>query len=229
MKILVVDDEDNIRELLRFTLEKNTFNVREASDGEQALKILTEYLPDLILLDLMLPKIDGLEVCRRIKNNPATAGIPIIMLTARAEEIDKILGLELGADDYITKPFSPREVIARVKAVLRRLGNSNVNEGELVLGDLKINFISYEVHILDEKIELTPKEYELLKLFATNLGRVFSREQLLEKIWGYEYYGDTRTVDVHIRHLRSKLEKSKQLTNAIETVRGVGYRFADNN
>lgn len=229
MKILVVDDEDNIRELLKFSLEKNGFVVKEASDGEQALMVLSNYIPDLIILDLMLPKIDGLEVCRRIKSNSNTAGIPIIMLTARAEEIDKVLGLELGADDYITKPFSPREVVARVKAVLRRLVNVNTNTGELVIGDLKINFIAYEVYLTGNKLELTPKEYELLKLFVTNPGRVFSREQLLEKIWGYEYYGDTRTVDVHIRHLRAKLESSSQLALAIETVRGVGYRFADNN
>lgn len=229
MKILVVDDEDNIRELLKFSLEKNGFVVKEASDGEQALMVLSNYIPDLIILDLMLPKIDGLEICRRIKSNSNTAGIPIIMLTARAEEIDKVLGLELGADDYITKPFSPREVVARVKAVLRRLVNVNTNTGELVIGDLKINFIAYEVYLTGNKLELTPKEYELLKLFVTNPGRVFSREQLLEKIWGYEYYGDTRTVDVHIRHLRVKLEGSSQLALAIETVRGVGYRFADNN
>lgn len=229
MKILVVDDEDNIRELLKFSLEKNGFVVKEASDGEQALMVLSNYIPDLIILDLMLPKIDGLEICRRIKSNSNTAGIPIIMLTARAEEIDKVLGLELGADDYITKPFSPREVVARVKAVLRRLVNVNTNTGELVIGDLKINFIAYEVYLTGNKLELTPKEYELLKLFVTNPGRVFSREQLLEKIWGYEYYGDTRTVDVHIRHLRAKLEGSSQLALAIETVRGVGYRFADNN
>ncbi len=229
MKILVVDDEDNIRELLKFSLEKNGFVVKEASDGEQALTVLSNYIPDLIILDLMLPQIDGLEVCRRIKSNSNTAGIPIIMLTARAEEIDKVLGLELGADDYITKPFSPREVVARVKAVLRRLVNVNTNTGELVIGDLKINFIAYEVYLTGKKLELTPKEYELLKLFVTNPGRVFSREQLLEKIWGYEYYGDTRTVDVHIRHLRAKLESSSQLALAIETVRGVGYRFADNN
>lgn len=226
MKILVVDDEENIRELLKFTLEKNTFTVREANDGEQALRVVQEWVPDLIILDLMLPEIDGLEVCRRIKSNPSTNGIPIIMLTARAEEIDKILGLELGADDYIAKPFSPREVVARIKAVLRRSNNNN-NDGELVLGDLKFNFISYEVYLAGLKLQLTPKEYELLKLFATNIGRVFNREQLLEKVWGYEYYGDTRTVDVHIRHLRAKLEQSKQFSNAIETVRGVGYRFTD--
>lgn len=230
MNILIVDDEINIRELMKFNLEKEQYKVLEAEDGVQALACIEQNKPDLVLLDLMLPKMDGIEVCKRVKSNPKTAGIPIIMLTARADEIDKIIGLEMGADDYITKPFSPREVVARVRAVLRRQQpSSNSVDGELIVGDIKINFISYEVWIGEEKIELTPKEYELLKLFLTNLNRVFSREQLLEKIWGYEYYGDTRTVDVHIRHLRYKLEKSTHFADAIQTVRGVGYKLVDGN
>lgn len=230
MKILIVDDEINIRELMKFNLEKEQYEVLEAEDGAQALTCIERENPDLVLLDLMLPKLDGIEVCKRVKSNPKTAGIPIIMLTARADEIDKIIGLEMGADDYITKPFSPREVVARVRAVLRRQqpASSSV-AGELVVGDIKVNFISYEVWVGENKVELTPKEYELLKLFLTNLNRVFSREQLLEKIWGYEYYGDTRTVDVHIRHLRSKLECSTYYADAVQTVRGVGYKFVDGN
>lgn len=230
MKILVVDDELNIRELMKFNLEKAEYKVTEAEDGLQALGLVEQEKPDLILLDLMLPKLDGIEVCKKVKSNPKTAGIPIIMLTARADEIDKIIGLEMGADDYITKPFSPREVVARVRAVLRRQQPaSSAVAGELIVGDIKVNFISYEVFIAGEKIELTPKEYELLKLFLTNLNRVFSREQLLEKVWGYEYYGDTRTVDVHIRHLRAKLAGSAQFADAIQTVRGVGYKFTEEN
>lgn len=228
MKILVVDDEKNIRELVTFNLTKEGYKISEAEDGEQALEMLEIEQPNLVILDLMLPKIDGLEVCRKVKSNSKTMGIPIIMLTARADEIDKIIGLEMGADDYITKPFSTRELLARVKAVLRRQQTGNLPlEGELTVGDIKINFISYEVWVNNEKVELTPKEYELLKLFLTNLNRVFSRDQLLEKIWGYEYYGDTRTVDVHIRHLRSKIERSAHFKDAIQTVRGVGYKFTE--
>lgn len=230
MKILVVDDEDNIRELVKFNLQKADYEVVEAMDGAQALELVEAEQPDLIVLDLMLPKIDGLEVCKKIKGNDRTMGIPIIMLTARVDEIDKIIGLEMGADDYITKPFSPRELLARIKAVLRRQNmssGSNIAQGELTVGDIKINFISYQVFVGEDKIELTPKEYEMLKLFLTNLNRVFSRDQLLEKVWGYEYFGDTRTVDVHIRHLRSKLVKSRQFADAIQTVRGVGYKFTE--
>ncbi len=228
MKILVVDDEKNIRELLGFNLEKEGYKVIYAANGEQAIELIETEQPNLLILDLMLPIIDGLDVCKRTKSNNKTMGIPIIMLTARADEIDKIIGLEMGADDYITKPFSTREMLARVKAVLRRQNPAGLpSEGELSVGDIKINFISYEVLVNGEKVELTPKEYELLKLFLTNMNRVFSRDQLLEKIWGYEYYGDTRTVDVHIRHLRSKIEKSTHFSDAIQTVRGVGYKFAE--
>jgi len=226
-KILVVDDEAHIRELIRFNLEKEGFTVIEAVDGSAALKAVRMERPDLVVLDLMLPVIDGLEVCQALKKDAEMSGIPVIMLTAKAEEIDKVLGLELGADDYITKPFSPRELLARIKAVLRRISRDPAIEEERVIGKLRINFLRYGVTLDGERVELTPKEFELLKIFVTNLGRVLTREFLLEKIWGYEYFGDTRTVDVHVRHLRAKLEKDPELADAIETVRGVGYRFKE--
>lgn len=223
--ILVVDDEVAIRELIAFNLEKAGYNVIQAADGGQAVALANSQI-SLVVLDLMLPLIDGFEVCRRLKSNKQTASLPIIMLTAKDEEIDKILGLELGADDYLTKPFSPRELVARVKAVLRRSNQECLPESELIVGNIKINFSSYEIFLKNELLELTPKEYELLKLFLTNIGKAYSREELLDKIWGYEYYGDTRTVDVHIRHLRAKLAADARAVEAIETVRGVGYRFA---
>ena len=226
-KVLVVDDERNIRELLRYSLGQAGYEVAECEDGSQVLAAVRTYKPDLIILDLMLPGIDGLEVCRMLKARPEAAAVPIIMLTARGEEIDKVIGLELGADDYLTKPFSPRELAARVRAVLRRVQKEGSAAGELAVGNLRLNFSRYEAYLGRDKLELTPKEYELLKLLVTNSGRAFTREQLLEKIWGYEYFGDTRTVDVHIRHLRMKLEADRDLAAAIETVRGVGYRFRD--
>lgn len=225
--ILIVDDEPAICELLAFNLHKAGYPTVEADNGHMALELARTAKPDLIILDLMLPGIDGIEVCRILKGQQYTAGIPIIMLTAKSDEVDKIIGLELGADDYMTKPFSPRELVARVKAVLRRSMKENRLDGQLVIGKLKINFTSYEVYLDKEKMELTPKEYELLKLFVTNSGRAYTREQLLEKVWGYEYFGDTRTVDVHVRHLRAKLAKEPELSEAIETVRGVGYRFSE--
>lgn len=224
-KILIVDDEPNIRSLVRFNLEKEGYAIIEADDGNSGLAIAQREHPALIVLDLMLPGKDGLEVCRILKGQRETSGIAIIMLTAKSEEIDKILGLEMGADDYLTKPFSPRELSARVKAVLRRGQREPSQSGSLVIGILKINLASYEVYLEQEKLELTPKEYELLKLFVSNMGRAFTREELLEKIWGYEYYGDTRTVDVHVRHLRIKLANAPEIVDAIETVRGVGYKF----
>lgn len=224
MQILVVDDEASIRELLAFNLKKNGYHVETAADGRDALAKAPK--ADLVLLDIMLPEIDGLEVCRRLKSSPQTSGIPIIMLTAKAEEIDRVLGLEMGADDYVVKPFSMRELIARVKAVLRRSHkDGKTKEDVLTIGPLRIDFSSYQVCLHDEPVALTPKEYELLKLLVTNPGRAFSRDELLERIWGYEYYGDTRTVDVHIRHLRAKLAAAPEVSDAIETIRGVGYRF----
>lgn len=224
MKILVVDDEQSIRELLEFNLKKNGYETLTAADGGEALQKAEG--TDLILLDLMLPEIDGIEVCRRLKTAARTADIPIIMLTAKAEEVDRIIGLEMGADDYVAKPFSMRELMARIKAVLRRSSSSDRNNSNvLVIGRLKIDFASYQVWLADASVPLTPKEFDLLKLLVTNQGRAFSRDELLERVWGYEYYGDTRTVDVHIRHLRSKLAADEALSNAIETVRGVGYLF----
>lgn len=228
MQILVVDDEASIRELLSFNLKKNGYSVETAADGCEALAKAAGM--DLVLLDIMLPEVDGLEVCRRLKADPQTSGIPIIMLTAKAEEIDRVLGLELGADDYVVKPFSMRELLARVKAVLRRSAKDSQSEKgreeTLKIGGLRLDFSSYQAWLHDEPIALTPKEYELLKLLVTNPGRAFTRDELLERIWGYEYYGDTRTVDVHIRHLRAKLKGDENISKAIETVRGIGYRFA---
>lgn len=226
-KVLLVEDEENIRQLIRYNLEKEYFQILEAADGLQGIKMVKAEKPDLVILDLMLPGADGLEVCRALKGDALTAAVPIIMLTARSEEIDKVIGLELGADDYMTKPFSPRELIARVKAVLRRSQKEAFLPGELSLGRLRFNFSRYEVHIGAVKLELTPKEYELLKMLATNLGKVFTREQLLEKVWGYEYFGDTRTVDVHVRHLRAKMSLDPETAERLETVRGIGYRLTE--
>ena len=226
-RILIVEDEMNIRQLVRYNLEKEGFQVLEATDGLQGLKMAKLEKPDLVLLDLMLPEMDGLEVCRSLKGNPGTAALPVIMVTAKSEEIDKVIGLELGADDYLTKPFSPRELVARVKAVLRRSQKETTQPGELSVGRLRFNFSRYEVHMGGAKLELTPKEYELLKMLATNLGKVFTREQLLEKVWGYEYFGDTRTVDVHVRHLRAKMSTDPETADALETIRGFGYRLRE--
>lgn len=227
-KILVVDDEVSIRELIKFNLIKEGYTVSLAEDGVMALRMAQSEKFDLIVLDLMLPGKDGLEVCRTLKGAKSTASVAIIMLTAKVEEIDKIIGLEMGADDYLTKPFSPRELLARIKAVLRRSNkDGSMAEGELTVGSLRLNFTRYEAYMGSVKLELTPKEFELLKVFVTNIGRAFSRDQLLEKVWGYEYYGDTRTVDVHIRHLRTKLAGDAEIADAIETVRGIGYRFRE--
>ena len=224
MKVLAVDDEQSIRELLAFQLQKHGYEALMAEDGQEALAKAEGM--DLILLDLMLPGLDGLEVCRRLKADKRTARIPIIMLTAKAEEIDKVLGLELGADDDVVKPFSVRELMARVKAVLRRSSQEGPQEETLQIDCLRLDFSSYQAWLAGEELVLTPKEFELLKLLVTSPGRAFSRDELLERIWGYEYYGDTRTVDVHIRHLRAKLGERPGLSERIETVRGVGYRFA---
>jgi len=224
-KILIVDDEDNIRTLLHFNLEKAGYEVVEATNGKEALEQVVKEKPALIVLDLMLPILDGLEVCKKLKSEEGTASLPIIMLTAKSDEVDRIIGLELGADDYMTKPFGPRELIARIRAVLRRSLPGKVMPKELHFGILTINPVHYEAQLNGSHLELTPKEFELLLLFCQNPKQAFSREQLLETIWGYDYYGDTRTVDVHIRHLRAKLSQAPTIANAIETVRGVGYRF----
>lgn len=226
-KILVVDDEEPIQELLRFNLEKEGYIVRVAKDGQEALQDVENDQPDLLVLDLMLPGMDGLEVCRKLRSNPKFQQIPIIMLTAKGEEFDKVLGLELGADDYMTKPFSPRELLARIKARLRR-PNSQEEDADarvIIRGELRVDVTGFRVHVRGEETELTPKEFELLRVLVAHPGKVYSRDELLERIWGYEYDGDTRTVDVHVRHLRQKVERDPSNPEYIETLRGIGYRF----
>lgn len=225
-RILIVDDEENILELLRFNLENSGYDVIGASNGIDALKLIKEKRPKLVLLDIMLPGMDGLDVCKEIKKDKDLKNTSIIMLTAKGEELDKILGLELGADDYMTKPFSIRELLARVKAVLRRTNVVDVKEENFYeKGRIKIDFERYEVLINGEKIDTTLKEFELLEMLIKNRGKILNREILLEKIWGYEYIGETRTVDVHIRYLRKKIEEDDKAPKFIETIRGVGYRF----
>ena len=226
-KILIVDDERNIVDILKFNLKKEGMETLEAYDGETGLNMALEENPDLVLLDVMLPKMDGFEVCRRIRQ---VSSVPILMLTAKEEEVDKVLGLELGADDYITKPFSPRELMARVKANLRRQAADNAgikNSKVIKCGDLTIDVERYEVRKGDEIIELTLREFELVKFLATHAGQIFSREALLEKVWVYEYYGDVRTVDVTVRRVREKLENDVCGGNYeyLLTKRGVGYYF----
>ena len=219
--ILLVDDEPSIIQLSRMYFERDGFRVQEVGDGEAALEAVTKYRPALIVLDVMLPKLDGFEVCRslRIKGDQT----PIIMLTARDEDIDKILGLELGADDYLTKPFNPRELIARVKAILRRSDGKKQADGKpLHRGDLTVDPVSREVSVASQTLDLRTQEFDLLLTLAEQPGRVFTREQLLQLAWGFDFYGQTRTVDVHIAHLRKKLEGS---TVKIETVTGVGYKL----
>ncbi len=222
----MVDDEEPIQELLRFNLEKEGYAVCVAKDGQEALKHVENDQPDLLVLDLMLPGMDGLEVCRKLRSNQKFQQIPIIMLTAKGEEIDKVLGLELGADDYMTKPFSPRELLARIKARLRRLNSQEEVDAKIIIrGELRVDVTGFRVHVRGEETELTPKEFELLRVLVAHPGRVYSREELLERIWGYEYDGDTRTVDVHVRHLRLKVERDPSNPEYIETLRGIGYRF----
>lgn len=223
-KILIVDDEDHIRELLKFNLEKSGYNVYTANDGLEGLQLAREKQVDLILLDLMLPGMDGFEVCKEIRKDNIISNVPIIMLTAKSEEIDKILGLELGADDYITKPFSIRELSARVKALLRR-SNIKYDNEVLRFGSVTLNLQTREVLKNGEKLDFTLKEFEVLKLLIKNKSKILTREILLDKIWGYEYVGETRTVDVHIRHIRKKIEEDDKNPIYIQTIRGVGYKF----
>ncbi|MGU8379094.1 response regulator transcription factor [Clostridium perfringens] len=226
-KVLIVDDEEHIRELIKFNLKKEGYDIEVAINGVEALNIIREIKFDLILLDLMLPEIDGLEVCKEIRRNEETSDIPVMMITAKGEEFDKVLGLELGADDYITKPFSIRELMARVKALLRR-SNFKKEENIIKFGDVVVNFKTREVIKGTENVELTLKEFELLKLLIKNKDNILTRELLLDKIWGYEYIGETRTVDVHIRHLRKKIESDDKNPQYIQTIRGVGYKFTSN-
>ena len=226
-KILVVDDEASIVTMLAYNLKKEGYDVVTAEDGEVALEKFESENPDLLLLDIMMPKIDGYEVCRKIREK---SNVPIIMLTARADEVDKVVGLEMGADDYVTKPFGNRELIARVKANLRRsdiapVTNNEKDGNNQVYGDLNIDFDRYEVTKRGEVINLTLREFELLTFLATQTPTIFTRENLLEKVWGYEYFGDVRAVDVTIRRLREKIEDDPSKPKYIVTKRGVGYYF----
>lgn len=230
-RILVVDDEEAILELISFNLLKEGFSVDTAMDGQEALAKMERNTPDLVILDWMLPGLDGLEVCRRIRRNPHTADLPVIMLTARGEEMDKVLGLELGANDYVTKPFSPRELAARIKAHLRvrQISTVKPEKNRVVQQDcLYLDADRYYAKKDDTRLDLPAKEFELLFLLASNPGRVYRREDILNQVWGYDYPADTRTVDVHIRYLRQKVEDNPNNPSLILTVRGVGYKFREN-
>ncbi|MBR5922835.1 MAG: response regulator transcription factor [Clostridia bacterium] len=222
-KILIVDDDSNICELLRMYLEKDGFDTNIAYDGEQALELVARYNPDLILLDIMMPRLDGWQVCREVRK---TSEVPIIMLTAKGEVFDKILGLELGADDYISKPFDAKEVLARIKAVLRRSMEKAKNNTvkEVRFDKLIINLTNYELTVDGKQIDTPPKELELIFHLASNPNRVYTRDQLLDEVWGFDYYGDSRTVDVHVKRLREKLENVSDKWS-LKTVWGVGYKF----
>ena len=235
--ILVVDDEKMIRNLLNVNLTKEGYNVIEATDGVEGVEMAIEKNPDLILLDVMLPKLDGLSVCKKIKSR---MNVPILMVTAKDNEVDKILGLELGADDYVTKPFSIRELIARIKANLRKaeitIDNKNENstiakdrkkENIIEVGPLLLDIERFEVYVNGKNVDLTLREFEVLKFLATEPGQVISREELLEKVWGYEYYGDIRTVDVTVRRIREKIEKDTSNPKILMTKRSVGYYIAN--
>lgn len=222
-KILIVDDDENICELLRLYLNKDGYETIVANDGRQAVEFAEKFSPDLVLLDIMLPELDGWQVCREIRKN---SEVPIIMLTAKSETFDKILGLELGADDYVTKPFDTKEIVARIKAVLRR---SNDNDKQAKIAEvrfdkLKINLTNYELVVNDVRIDTPPKELELIYHLASNPNRVYTRDQLLDEVWGFDYYGDSRTVDVHVKRLREKLENVSEEWS-LKTVWGVGYKF----
>ncbi|MBN1956274.1 MAG: response regulator transcription factor [Anaerolineae bacterium] len=220
--ILVVDDELHIVELVQMYLEQEGFRVTSASDGAAALRMIAQQPPAVLLLDLMLPQIDGWEVCRRVRSGTVAPDLPIIMLTARDDDVDKIVGLELGADDYVTKPFNPREIVARVKALLRRVAASSRPESAIHLADLVLDPARREVTVAGQPVQLRPKEFELLQALVEHRGIALSREQLLERVWGYDFYGETRTVDVHIVQLRKKVTS---LHIRIETVLSVGYKL----
>lgn len=226
-KVLVVDDEQSIVTLLKYNIEQAGYQVIVAYDGVQALEKVNEEKPDLVVLDVMLPEKDGIEVCKTIRSDKNQ--VPILMLTAKDDEFDRVLGLELGADDYMTKPFSPREVVARVKAILRRVGqveNKNLDEDEdIILGAIRIRPDFFEVYRNDKLLELTPKEFELLLYLIERQGRVITREHMLNSVWNYEFAGDSRIVDVHISHLRDKLEENPKQPQFIKTVRGLGYKL----
>ena len=222
LKILLVDDDPNIRQLVNLYLQKEGFEVMMADRGDEALKMFKASPPNLMLLDIMLPGMDGWQVCREVRK---ISNIPIIMLTAKDETFDKVLGLELGADDYVSKPFDMKELVARIKAVSRRFQAADAPEKELVFPGLTININQYTVMYMGKELEMPPKELELLYFLASHPGMVFTREQLLEQVWGYDYFGDSRTVDVHVKRLREKLTEGEKLGWQIKTVWGVGYKF----
>ncbi|MCU5746094.1 response regulator transcription factor [Staphylococcus sp. SQ8-PEA] len=227
-KVLVVDDEQSIVTLLKYNLEQAGYQVEVAYDGEEALKKIDDSAPDLVVLDVMLPKKDGIEVCKNVRTNKNL--VPILMLTAKEDEFDRVLGLELGADDYMTKPFSPREVVARVKAILRRAVmikemENNDDDEDIIIGSIRIRPDFFEVYKDDELLELTPKEFELLLYLIERQGRVITREHMLNSVWNYEFAGDSRIVDVHVSHLRDKLEENPKQPTLIKTVRGLGYKL----
>jgi phosphate regulon transcriptional regulator PhoB len=226
-KILVIEDEPDIRKLVQYNLAQERFRVLEAEDGEQALKILQRDKPHLVILDLMLPGLSGLELCKILRERPETSQLPILMLTAKTGEADRVLGLEMGADDYLAKPFSPREMVARVRAILRRSESASTGDLPNVYekGLLKIDFGTYEVHVRGRPIKLTLKEFELLRFLVQNPNRVLNRDQLLDRVWGGETFVTPRTVDVHIRRLRKAVEKDDRKPQWILTLRGVGYKF----
>jgi two-component system, OmpR family, alkaline phosphatase synthesis response regulator PhoP len=226
-RVLIVEDDADIRELIRYNLAEEGFAVDEAADGAQALERLQRRMPDLVVLDLMLPGMPGLEICRRIRSTPATAQLPILIVTAKGTEVDRVLGLEMGADDYVVKPFSPRELVARVKALLRRAHalSEPAPAGVYEKGRLKIDFGTFEVFVDGERKELALREFELLKFFVQHPMRVYTREQLLDMVWGRDTFVEPRTVDVHVRRLRQRIERDDANPELILTVRSVGYRF----
>jgi two-component system alkaline phosphatase synthesis response regulator PhoP len=227
--ILVVEDETDIADLIRFNLEQDGFTVVTAADGEQGLEAVRQHRPSLLILDLMLPAVPGLEVCRRLRRDAATARLPIVILTAKAAEVDRVLGLEMGADDYVTKPFSPRELVARVRAVLRRAYPDDSEPAHAVYekGRLRIDFDTYEVTLDGKPLVLSLREFELLRFFVRSPNRVFDRLHILDLVWGQDTYVEPRTVDVHVRRLRTRIERDDAHPELIVTVRGVGYKFND--
>jgi phosphate regulon transcriptional regulator PhoB len=226
-KILIVEDEPDIRELVRYNLEREGFKVLEAEDGEIGLHAIRQHKPALVILDLMLPGIDGLEICKTLRSKPETGALPIVMLTAKAAEVDRVLGLEMGADDYLTKPFSPRELVARVRAVLRRAEPPELERPHEAYekGRLKMDFDTYEAWLEAKPLQLSLREFELLKFFVCNPSRVYERLTILDLVWGQDTYVEPRTVDVHVRRLRLQIERDPANPELIQTVRGVGYKF----
>lgn len=224
-KILIVDDEENILDLIDYNVRNAGYETKKASDGREGLNIFEKDEFDLVILDVMLPFVDGFEMLKIIRKK---SNVPVLMLTAKTEELDRVLGLELGADDYLVKPFSIRELLARIKAILRRTSDFQETENEKIVSkDIVLDLNGYKAFIGNNEVRLTMKEFELLKYLMQNKGRVFTRENLLNNIWGYDYYGDSRTVDVHIRHLRSKIEENLGENRYIKTIRGIGYKFEE--